>query len=396
MEPNQERKPYRLWRRKSSGYYYFMLRGETRWRSTGETKEHAAIEYVLSVLNAPAPAQSLREYALPAFEAYARARELAGGKKALGRSYVTGCRRYLKAWILTDPIADKSLTEISARDYQDFQSRLLGERLADRRTTAIRVLEVLRLILRRAKKEGIIAVSPDEAVVKADEEARVRTPYTRQELEALFPADVWQKKDFAPWQGPLDYTAFLVAASTGMRKGETLALDWSAVHLEEGEEYVEIRGSLETTTSIRPTKAKRPRACPIFDQVLWPDRRCVRALHELRKLQVVYRIVDMQGRPQGPVFSLDGQTRMGRTWWQKRLASALKVAGIERDRGEGAMPLDAHALRHTLASALKAAGLPDELIRRFCGWSSMAVQERYTTIGPDVFERVMRQIRMTS
>ena len=50
-------RPYRLYFRKDTGFFYYRLPSEGRWRSTGQTKEPAAhrfvIEEVLPALEQP-------------------------------------------------------------------------------------------------------------------------------------------------------------------------------------------------------------------------------------------------------------------------------------------------------------------------------------------------------
>jgi integrase len=392
-------KPYTLYFRKETGYWFYKLSGG-KWKSTQQTKEELAHAVAIEAVAAqkagpsvelPKPEHTLATYALEAFDRYAGAKRAAG--KALSETYVKACRVYINRWLVKDPIARIRLKAIGIPDFEQLQTRLLTQTLPDRRTTAIRILEVARLVLRRAEKEGKIPFSPDKAAIKASEQPRSRATFTAAELQALFPADPWPAGDFSPWKGPEDYTAFLVAASTGMRRGEILALDWPAVHLVDGEEYLEIFGSLHQDGAIGPCKAKRPRSTPFFDFVLWPDRRAVRALQELRRRrEKSSRILGMDGRAvlSGPVFADPLGRRLGCTWWTKHFAEGLKAAGIDRDRGEGRMQADAHCLRHTLGSRLKAVGMPDDLVRRFCGWSSEQIQARYAHIEAELLGRIMK------
>ena len=406
-------KPYRLYFRKDTGYWFYKL-PDQGWKTTGARDEHEAHRYVIKLLEEPeAPASSkaaghvdpgrilLKDYALPTFDQYVKARRGAAGPKkpVLSDVYVKSIRGYLKRFVIEDPMGEIPIAEIRPDDFQAFQTRLLIEKLPDKRTTAVRALEAARLILRRAEKLGHIPRSPDRAIDTAQADIRSRGIYTDDELEALFPADVWEKNDFSPWANALDYTAGIVAASTGMRRNEVLALDWRAVHLKNGKEYLEILGSLKRGGGIGPTKGKRPRATPIFDFVLWPDRRAVKALQELRRRAAIKsKVRDMNGESvaEGPVIGTSPRHRCGATWWGRHFRDALKKAEIDRNRGEGVVQLDAHSLRHSLASRLKAAGLPDDLTRRFCGWASVNVQDRYTHIGADVFSRIMELVRETS
>jgi len=397
--------PFRLYFRKNVGIWYYRLPEQGRWRSTGKTTRAEAQRYLLEQVlpGAPPPSRAtgrdrelpLRLYAPRALEAYTKARAAAG--KPLSAHYLKSCRRYLERFLVADPLANRIVSEIRPADFEAFQVRLL-EKLAERRTTAIRALEVVRLILRRAEKLEHIGRSPDRPVDAVHHVARERGTLSDEELAALFPADPWAASDFTPWADALDYTAFLVAAATGMRRNEVLALQWSSVHLQEEQEYLEIRGSALPFGKTGPTKGRRPRATPIFDFVLWPDRRAVLALRELRKLLVSEKIIAFPGAPEasGGIFAYPGGNRLGPTGWGKRWKRAIKKAGIDRNRGEGLLPADPHTLRHTLASHLKAAGLGDDLIRRFCGWSSLGVQSRYTHIEPEIFARILDLVKATS
>jgi integrase len=366
-------------KRADSPYFFFSLDRGAHWQTTKQTTETAARRWVQERYGVGKKAVSfagprLKEYVLPAFDRYVQAKSVAGD--SLGKQYASESRRLLERFVLTDEIAEKRVGQITHGDFEDFQTRLIGK------------LEVLRLVLRRAHKRGEIERNPTDGVLKAKIQKSERSIYSAEELEKLFPADVWEKKHFSPWSGSEDYTAFIVAASSGLRKSEVLGLTWDAVHLEEGREHIEIRGSLKNDGKLGPTKSKRPRATPIFDFVLWPERRAVRALKELRKLYFSRRILATNPFVFGYA---DGTPRMG-TWWAKHLRAALKTAKINRDRGEGKLPLDAHSLRHTLASYLKAAGLPSDLIRQFCGWSSESIQATYTHIDPELFGRIMKLV----
>ena len=382
------KRPYLLFRR--GKIYYYKLAGNKTYQSTGKTKEAEAHNYVLEILGKlpvrePKRTPKLKDYAVSAFDRYVLDKATAGSP--LGESYVKLSRGYIERFVLTDPIAEQRIGEIRPGDFEDFQTRLL-RRIPNKRTTAKRSLEVLRLILRRAYRRGEIDRNPADGVLQFAVTAKQRGIYELAELEKLFPKDVWQKGDFSPWQDAYDYTAFLLAATTGMRKSEVLALRWPAVDLDRG--IVEVRTALKGSTEGLP-KSGKTRATPIFDMLYWQDRRTVEALRNLKRLQASRRMTAIDR----PVFAyVDGSLRGG-TWWAKHLRSALTKAGINRFRGEGRMPLDAHSLRHTIASHLKGKGVSSDLIREFCGWSCARMQATYSHVEPEVLSTVMDKIRLS-
>lgn len=394
------KKPYLLYRRGST--FYYKLENEKTYHSTGKTKEGEAHRYVLEeILGKPAPDRPKRtpkliDYALPAFEKYIKDKMAAGIH--LSDKYVKSSRSYIKRFVLTDPIAAKRVGEIKPGDFEDFQTRLFLEESKGQKTTAKRALEVLRLLLRRAYRRGEISQNPTDGVIQIRTKAKERTIYELAELERLFPKDVWEKGDFHPWKDAYDYAAFITAAASGMRKSEVLSLRWRAINLEDG--VIQIRSALKGNKEGLP-KSGRPRATPIFDEVMWPDRRAVEALKNLKRLQLSKfrgRYDEVQKTKlleESPVFGyVDGEFRKG-TWWQKRLRAALEKAGIDREKGPDTMPLDSHSLRHTLASHLKGRGISGDLIRQFCGWSCARIQASYTHIEPEVLQSVMEKIRLT-
>lgn len=390
------KKTYRLKQRKTKkGFiWYYKLSDEITFHSTGTGNRRAAEKYVLEEIlgkKKPSPGPTLQSYALPTFDEYVESRRHLN--RPLTDLYAERRRKLIEKYILKDPIANMRLGDIKLADSERFRDRLL-EKLKDNQPTAKLVLSAYRWITGRATKRGIIDRDPAIGMDNPKLEQKQRSIYTIEELDALFLKDVWKTGNFKPWEEPEDYTAFLLALCTGMRKGEILGLSWSCVHLEVDKEHIEIKVQLNDKGEIVSPKSKRPRATPIFDFVLWPkERRAVRALKELRKLQISRRkIIEMDS----PVFGYaDGTYRKG-TWWNQHLKKALKTAEINRDRGEDLLPLDAHALRHTLASHLKAVGIPSDYIRLSCGWATEQIQASYTHFDPDLFGKIVKMVKAVS
>ena len=378
----------RLRKRPDSRYWQFSTDQGRHWKTTKKTTKKAAREWLVERFGGeiePSKKGDLPfgQFAEVEFENYVAAREAAG--RPLSDGYVREGKSYIERFLKTDPISEQSAGSVTPGDFEDFSVRLLREN-PHRQTAVERALEYVRLILRRGWKRRELKYDPTEGIQQVQVSHRERAIYTPKDLENLFKSDVWETGNFAPWQDEYDYTAFVVAVSTAMRRGEILAMEWPAVDLDRG--IVTISKAIRKSGKIGDTKAGKPRYTPIFDLVLWKDRRALTALKELRKRQ---RSAKIRPITEGVFSYADGSSRK-QTWWRQRLTAALKAAKINRRRDPSKMPLDGHSFRHTLASHLKAAGVGDDLIRRFCGWSCARIQSTYTHLEPEVLERIMAAV----
>lgn len=142
--------------------------------------------------------------------------------------------------------------------------------------------------------------------------------------------------------------------STGARRGELLALQWSDIDLDRA--TVRIERSLEETKQglrLKPPKTKRGRR----NISLSAD--AVTMLREHRKRQIELRLALGQGGPPTLVFStIKGEhikpNSVSRNWLRLITAKGLPRVGF-------------HALRHTHASALINAGVDILTISRRLG-----------------------------
>jgi integrase len=179
---------------------------------------------------------------------------------------------------------------------------------------------------------------------------------TLEELSKLFPAD-----SLKPWKDLFDYTAFLVAAATGMRKGEVLALRWMDIDFDR--RLVRARTAWKDRNQIGILKGGEERVTPIL---LWPDL----VIDHLQELYADKKVVS----PMDLVFCYADGRRMGGTWWQKRWTAALKEAGVDRESRH----LTPHGVRRTLNSLLRAANKDPAKIRAALGWKQEVTQNGYT------------------
>jgi len=371
---------YTIFKRGKIWYYRLGDDPKRVHHSTGQTLKGEAVKFVEEILKkrkqSPIAEKSLQEYLPEALKKYIKLRIEDGNP--LSKDYCKDSKRYIK-YIRSDPIADKALGEVSFADLEDFKMRTL-EKFRDRRNTASQVLKTLKLLLHRAYRRQEIQSDPS-GVDPIKIKSKVRQIYTSEQLECLFPPEPWEEGNYNPWSGIHDYTAFLLAVCTGLRRKEVLGLQWEAVFLEENIPYVVVVEEL--------AKSKKQRATPFFDQVIFGDEQAVRAMRQLKACssRKTAKVMNMSGAPvEGYVFGYADGSPCKETWWNKHLKKALENAGIDRGGDEKTMPLDAHSFRHTLASNLKSRGMPDDLIRTFCGWSSLNVQSNYTHFDPDLIQ----------
>ncbi len=165
----------------------------------------------------------------------------------------------------------------------------------------------------------------------------------------------------------IDRALYLVAAMTGLRLGELLALrwrdvDWTAGVIRVRRNYV--RGRYGTPKSRRST-----RAVPMADEVGGAlDRLFQASAHQGDDDLVVGHPVTGAAIPKANVT--------------RRLHKALDDAGLDRDHVF-------HDLRHTFGTTMAAAGVPMRTLQEWMGHKHMATTERYADYAPRATEREM-------
>ena len=233
------RRPYYLIRR--GEYWYYRLNRESglvkndghTWHTTGCKKRKDAESFMEDLLfsgnhspEKPARHQSFRQYAVPFFNwGYCpHIRRLREEGKSITRRHAKIQRQRLEKHILTDPFADKRLSEISRADVLDLRSRLLAKNSP---ATVNKAMGIVKVIFREALYREEINRDPTEGVGKIKERKKERGVFTGKELKAFFP-----DHGYDPWQDIYDYTCFYLAAVTGLRRGEILALRWKHINFE--------------------------------------------------------------------------------------------------------------------------------------------------------------------
>jgi integrase len=177
------------------------------------------------------------------------------------------------------------------------------------------------------------------------------------------------------------YAAWLLAASTGMRRGEILGLKWSDVDLTRGR--LTIRRALVLAKNI-PTwsEPKTPRS-----------RRSVPLTQDVTAALKTHKAAQAQERlkagaaydDQGLVFCNEDGTLLRPDTFRKRFRKLVVDAGVP--------PLKLHGLRHTWATIALQVGIHPKVVSEILGHSSISITlDTYSHVIPaleeDAAERV--------
>jgi len=354
--------PYSLRRRKDTGYFFYKLKGWKDYRTTGTKNKARALEVVQEALAKADIARlelTLSEYAGRFFlrETCPRVQHLEGEGKKIGNRHLKEQRIILDKYILEDPLADKPLEEIRRGDLLDFRSRLMAE-IPGKLRTVNRVMGVLKLIFGEAVYREDLENNPAAGIGQVKYPVRKSGVFTLDELKKLFPAE-----GLGPWADKLDYAVFLLAASTGMRRGEILALRWMDIDFDA--KIIHVRRAWKDREETGAPKSGEARTTPI---ILFADR-VIETLQRIYERSHNISPVDL-------VFCYGDGARLGPTWWKKRFYKGMEKAKIDRVGRH----LTAHGFRRTLNSLLLASNKDSAKIRAALGWKQEATQEGYTEL----------------
>lgn len=202
---------------------------------------------------------------------------------------------------------------------------------------------------------------------KADREEAKRHCWTKEEAARFIAA--------ADAAGPQLSALFALALDSGMRKGELLALPWSAVDLDQG--------TVTIDRTLLPAKGKdAAKAGPVFGPTKTGKARTVNISDETVKRLTSHRRhqaeLKMRNRhayhDYGLVFAKEWGDLHGRADSLGRPLGAGNLGGREMARvlkGSGVRRIKFHGLRHTSATLLLAAGEPAHVVAARLGHSKV-------------------------
>jgi integrase len=357
----RHREPYTLVKQKTTKgktvYYYRLANDPKRtMHSTGKAIKSEARAYVEKNVLGKTEYDSLPlwDYLEPFFD-WDRCPHLERirSERMVTKRYADSKRYSMLKHIKPDPIAKIRITELRRDDILGFRSRLIKKGLAG--STVNRIVGILKTAFREGVNREILTRNPVAGVGTVRHTPAERGTFTVAEVEALFPSD-----SLGPWADLQVYVAFLLCASTGLRRGEVLALRWCDIH----GDYLEISGAWKDHRETRGIpKGGRVRVTPF---ILMPDL----VPSRIDELKASSRRTD----PEDLVLCYVDGSRLGQTWWDGRWRAGLKKAG-EAYANRNLTP---HSFRHTLNSELRRRGHDPALIREALGWNSDRVQDIYT------------------
>lgn len=245
-------------------------------------------------------------------------------------------------------IGSVPLQKLRRHMVQEFYNSL-KDRFSPWRIARIHI--VLSGALKQAVRDNLIPTNPTDYTT--------RPPVKRQEITVLTREEVNRYLDAA--RGDRLYPAFLLELTTGLRRGELLALRWQDVDLTKGE--ITVRQALSrvcyadegyTRLEITDTKTEASkRTIPLLPDV-------VRELKALKRRQAEERLFFGQAyQDKDLVFAQEDGRPVDPRTFHRRHTVILKKAGVKHVR--------LHDLRHTFATLLLQAGENPENLRDLLG-----------------------------
>jgi integrase len=263
-------------------------------------------------------------------------------KPSAARSYRETFEKHVRA-----DLGAMRISDVDRRHVQRLADQLLADGLAP--STIRNALMPLRVIFRRALRDGLVTVNPcDHLELPANRSARVEIASA--EHAATLVDALKSDRDRALWA-----TAFYA----GLRRGELLALRWCDVDFAAGE--------------LRVERAYDPKARAYIEPKSQAGRRRVPIIAVLRGHLREHALVSDRSDPEALVFGAAGPPDYGTA--VARARSAWAKAGLD--------PVGLHAARHTCASVFIAAGVGIKAISEFMGHASITVTlDRYGHLLP--------------
>ncbi|MRX42354.1 tyrosine-type recombinase/integrase [Agromyces kandeliae] len=234
----------------------------------------------------------------------------------------------------------------------DVEALILALREVGLSSSTIRqTYTVLRMALDAAERDGLVARNV-AALVK-------RPGVERVEARSLSPEHVRAVLDAA--KGSRYEPLLSLLASTGMRRGEALALRWDDVDLDAA--VLRVRATVSSiggrlvTTEPKSERSRRSLNLAASTVAMLRRHRATQAEARLRAGALWHDL--------GLVFTTDEGKHLDPNNAARAMRKAAHAAGID---GVGL-----HTLRHSAASAMLAAGMPITDVSRMLGHSSVAI-----------------------
>ncbi|MEM1418340.1 MAG: tyrosine-type recombinase/integrase [Myxococcota bacterium] len=327
-------------------------------------------------------------------EAWLDEREIARTHRGIHQS-----RNLWKNHLAAEPLADMPLRAITRQHIHKHLALLLrrnatrsdgrgGRVLLDRKLshqTVKHALNLLRMMLRDAEREGLIRESPAEGVTVPRKPTVVEEVTWRwltvEEIDAVLAVDHGDQRTTAERRA-----LYATAIYAGLRKSELLRLRWHNVDLEAG--VLKVRGELKSRAAFRDVPLLPPALEALIE---WRAESKLKASLEA-KLRGVTRMPDYvwPGSDGGP-------RKTQHVWWSDRHQTGRPPSPGTRTKAGIRPELRFHDLRHTFCSHLVQGtwGPPMDLHRvmQLAGHSEIGVTQRYAKLSPHGVAADMARMR---
>lgn len=360
------KEPFSIHRRKLKKknvyVYYYRTYDEhgrrTTERSTGKTSRTEARKYCMELLRRGEliPRKKLTfeeafaDFWIPEKCEYVRHMN-SGSRPRISLGYAKERRRELDKFLI--PFFEhQPLEAISSSDIRRFVVHIREEKDLSV-SSANNYLANLKILFKWAVEKRLVHTDPTVAVQKLQTQYGERGILTPEEVRTLLDPAAWR----TVWnERILHYTLNLLAATTGIRRGEALGLKAKYVH----KEYLEIKHSYTEASGLKETKTNRPRTVPI------------------PPVTSEHLAILVPEDPELFLFSTDdGKTPMNVRLISTHLYAALARIEIEEEeRKERGITF--HSWRHFFNTFVRGAGVSDIMLRSVTGHATEKMTEHYT------------------
>jgi integrase len=349
-------------RKRGSTYSYWLdigpdpLTGKRRQRTKGgfRTKREcqAALNEAISALRSGTLVQpSRRTVASFLVEEWLPAVRMAGLRDSTWASYRMNVEKHL-----VPGLGAIELQRLSSAQLNAFYRELLTKGRRNRAGgLAPKTVRYIHSILHRALRDAVRWGYVVRNVADAADPPKAKTP----EMRVWTPAQLRAFLEHV--RGDRLYAAWLLAATTGMRRGEILGLRWSDLDVDAGRVAVRRpRILVDYQVQVSEPKTARGRRSLALDPVTVAALRAHRARQAEEKLAVGGRYRDSELVFTGPDGTAVHPERLS-DWFRQH----VRAAGLPRIR--------LHDVRHSYATAALAAGVPAKVVSERLGHATIAI-----------------------